>query len=346
MLNKNELVFLNSALKKIDDSREYISSTFARDFEHLIIEKYGCNYAHTCANGTDALVLALRCFDLKENELVIVPDYTFFSTAEAVTLAGGTPFFIDIDLRTFNISADDLRITIKKLLKENKIIKGVISVDLFGSLCDYKKIHSVCKEFGLFYISDSAQSFGIRFNNQPTTKFADVVCSSFFPSKPLGAIGDAGVCLTNSKKYYARIKSLSNHGQKDKKYIHYLFGYSSRIDELQSALLLYRYKNRFDADIEKRKNTWEICQSLLCEYGTIQLIPFSSSYYCFAIIPNSRCDEEKIVKVSSGLTDKVVLIDNYYPLHKMPVYNQKHFSQSYKKTHIVAKNMLTYLIVI
>ena len=333
-------------ISKVINSNDFISSKKTKEFEELVVERFGCKYAYACANGTDALLLALRCFDLKKDEYVIVPDYTFISTSEVVNLCGAIPLFVDIDPLTFNINPSHLKKILKKSLETGLKIRGVISVDLFGSLCDYKHISKICKQNNLFYISDSAQSFGIKFNGKATTYYADVVCSSFYPTKPLGAFGDAGICLTNNKKHYDRIKSLANHGSKKTKYLHYEIGYSSRIDEIQSVVLLYKYKMLFDNAINQRKKVWHDCQLALNEYGFSQLILFDSSYYCFTFIPNNLDCKSTALKIVKERFPFITLLTNYIPLHKMPIYKTLIAYDSFRNTNNLSKRLLAFLIAI
>lgn len=330
---------LSRCIKDICKRKDFISSKYALVLEDYICYKYGCLHSVTCANGTDAIKIALRCFDLKKDDIVLVPDYTFFSTAEVVSLCGGEPYFVDIDQETFQMDLSLAEMKIKELCLKGKCVRGIISVDIFGSLVDYKKIREICDNYELFFISDAAQSFGVKFEGNPTTNYADITCSSFHPTKVLGACGDAGICMTNDKEFYFRMKSLTNHGIHERKYVHYEIGYSSRMDEIQAAIVFNKYKFLYDYDIEERRRKWLFLKAQFEPLGEVQKINYSS-FYCFSILctDTSMQEARNLCEV-----EKYVTLDNYIPLHSMPVYRDKYFDNQSKSLEISKKILVIYI---
>ena len=206
----------------------------------------------TCGNGTDALFLALKALDIKSNEYVICPSYSFIATAEIIPLAGGIPYFVDVETSTFNISVESLKMAIMKLKKNNKKIRAIISVDLFGLPVDYEDLMNIARENKINLIADCAQSFGAKFGEQSVLSVADIATTSFFPTKPLGCYGDGGAVFTKSDEIAEIIKSIAIHGKGSNKYDNVRIGINSRLDEIQASILLIKLKY-LDRDNNLRK---------------------------------------------------------------------------------------------
>lgn len=189
----------------------------------------------TCANGTDALQIAMMALDLKAGDEVIVPSFTYVATAEVIGLLGLTPVMVDVDPDTFNITADVLEQALSPKTR------AIVPVHLFGQCTDMHPVLEFARKNDLFVIEDTAQAIGAIYTFPDGTKkkagaMGDVGCTSFFPSKNLGCYGDGGAIYTNNIQLGEKLASLANHGQ-IKKYVHKYIGVNSRLDSIQAAIL-------------------------------------------------------------------------------------------------------------
>ena len=187
-----------------------------------------------------------------QNDAIFTTNFSFFATAEVISLVGATPVFIDIDKKTFNIDPDLLEERILSVLKEGILMpKAIIAVDLFGQLADYCKLEKIAKKYDLLLIEDAAQSFGATFNEKKSCSFGDVAATSFYPAKPLGCYGDGGAIFTNDSKKADIYRSIRVHGQGLDKYDNLRVGLNSRLDTIQASVLLNKLKI-FDIELGKR----------------------------------------------------------------------------------------------
>lgn len=226
---------------------DFVGGKYVSELESELCAFSGSKYVAACGSGTDALILALKALNIQPGDKVICPSYTFTATAEAIVLTGGQPVFIDVDIDSYNLCP----IKTREYLKDNRDIKGVISVDIFGNPCEYNEFRKLCDEFGLFYISDAAQSFGSQCNGIHSVNFADISTTSFYPAKPLGCYGDGGALFTSDEIIYKRLLSLRNHGQGEDRYIYNEIGMCSRLDTIQAGVLLAKL-SIFDKELESR----------------------------------------------------------------------------------------------
>lgn len=234
----------------------YISGPEVAELEKELAEYVGVKHCITCANGTDALTLALRTWGIGKGDAVFVPDFTFFSSGECPASVGATCIFVDVDERTYNIDPVKLEEAILKIKKDGKYNpKVVIAVDLFGLPADYDKIKSICNKYGLLLLEDGAQGFGGEINGKKACSFGDIATTSFFPAKPLGCYGDGGAVFTNNDEWTSLIKSYAVHGKAgDDKYNNIRLGYNSRLDTVQAAILqvkLHAFKEYEVSDINR-----------------------------------------------------------------------------------------------
>lgn len=173
---------MDEAILRAIGNAHYIGGAEVTSLSDKLAEYVGVKHCLTCGNGTDALTLALRCFDVGENDAVFVPDFTFFATAEAVSLEKATPIFVDIEARTFNMSSKSLEAAIRAVLDEGKLKpKAIIAVDLFGQTADFGAIRKVADKYNLFLIEDGAQGFGGSIDGKKACSFGDISTTSFFP---------------------------------------------------------------------------------------------------------------------------------------------------------------------
>ena len=229
---------IDQAVSQVITDSNFISGKQVEKLEKSLAEYVGVKHCISCANGTDALTLALMAWGIKEGDAVFVPAFTFFSTGEVVSFEGALPVFIDVDKETFNISPDSLEQAIKRTLAQGKTVpKAVIAVDLFGLPADYGRIRAITDKYGLKLLEDGAQGFGGRLNGKRACSFGDISTTSFFPAKPLGCYGDGGAVFTDDDAAAALIRSIRIHGKGECKYDNVRIGMNSRLDTIQAAVL-------------------------------------------------------------------------------------------------------------
>lgn len=222
---------IEARIAKVLDHGRFIRGPEVRELEQKLAAFIGVPHCVSCANGTDALQLALMVLGIGRGDEVVVPAFSFFATAEAVLLVGATPVFVDIDPETFCIDP---------VLVEAAITprtRAVITVSLFGQCADVDALEHVAAEHGIALIEDAAQSFGATYKGRHSCSFGRIACTSFFPSKPLGCYGDGGALFTHDAALHDRLLALSQHGQV-RRYRHEYVGMNSRLDTIQAAVLL------------------------------------------------------------------------------------------------------------
>jgi dTDP-4-amino-4,6-dideoxygalactose transaminase len=220
-------------------------------FEKALAASCGARFAVSCGNGTDAIMLALVAKGIGAGDAVLVPDFTFTATAEAIVLAGATPVFVDVREDSFNIDVERLEAGVAAARDAGLKPRAVLAVDLFGLAADYDGLNAFCEAHRLLLIADAAQSFGAGFRGRKVGTLAPVTTTSFFPAKPLGCYGDGGAILTDDAELAATLKSLRVHGQGVDKYDNVRIGMNSRLDTLQAAILLCKLEI-FADEIEAR----------------------------------------------------------------------------------------------
>lgn len=221
---------IREALEKVFASHHYIMGAQVKELEEKISGYLGIRHAIGCASGTDALVMAIQALDIGEGDEVITTPFSFFATASSIWRNNATPRFTDIDPQTFNLDPARIEAAITPRTK------AILPVHLFGQSCDMTRIMEIAQKHGLKVIEDNAQGIGCTWRNKVTCSFGDIGTLSFFPSKNLGAMGDAGMCLTNSDDLAARLRQLRVHGE-NPRYYHKYVGLNSRLDTLQAAVL-------------------------------------------------------------------------------------------------------------
>lgn len=233
---------IDARIAAVLDHGEYIMGPEVKELETELAAFCGSKHCVSCANGTDALHLALLAIGAGAGDAVMVPSFTFAATAEAPCLVGATPVFADIDGASFNMDPASLRRSIAQARVEGLNPKAVIAVDLFGLPADYPAIEEIAKSEGMTLICDSAQGWGGEINGRKTGTFGDMTTTSFFPAKPLGCYGDGGAVFTDSAQLAALLDSLRVHGKGTEKYDNVRIGTNSRLDTLQAAILLEKLK--------------------------------------------------------------------------------------------------------
>ncbi len=226
---------INQAIQGVLESTAYINGPEVSQFQAALAQYLNVNHVTTCANGTDALQIAMMALGLKPGDEVITPSFTFVATVEVIALLGLTPVVVDVNPDTFTIDIESFKRAITPKTK------AVVPVHLFGQAADMEPIMNIAKEYNLFVIEDNAQALGAdyRFSDGTVKKVGSighVGATSFFPSKNLGCYGDGGALFTNDSQLAAQIKSVANHGM-TVRYYHDHVGVNSRLDTIQAAIL-------------------------------------------------------------------------------------------------------------
>lgn len=229
---------IDSAIEEVCTNATFIGGQQVKELEKELADYVGVKYCVTCANGTDALQLALMAWGVCPGDVVFVPDFTYFSSGEVVSAVGATPIFVDVDRRTYNIDPEQLEKAINDVETAGKYsAKAVVAVDLFGLPANFDRIKKICKKHNLLLLEDGAQGFGGELNGKKACTFGDISTTSFFPAKPVGCYGDGGAIFTNNDEWDALLRSYAVHGKGSSKYDNIRIGMNSRLDTLQAAIL-------------------------------------------------------------------------------------------------------------
>jgi dTDP-4-amino-4,6-dideoxygalactose transaminase len=304
---------INRAIEGVLNSGRFILGENVESFEREFASYLGVKHAIGVASGTDALVMALKALEVRRGDEIITVSFTFTSTVDSVVHNGGTPVFVDIDSESYTID-------VRKL--EHKITnktKAIIPVHLYGNPCDMNPIIETAEKHGLYIVEDAAQAHGAEYNGRKVGSLGHIACFSFYPSKNLGAYGDAGMIVTNDPDIGDKIRMLREYGQKEK-YRHELIGYNSRLDELQAAILRVKLKY-LDAWNEKRRICAKLYNELLGDMHDLISLPIevqgSKHVYHLYVIRTKQREELRHFLSVKGISTGI-----HYPIpvHKQPSY--------------------------
>lgn len=303
------------------DNTAYINGPAVKEFQQDFEKYLGVKHVIPCANGTDALQIALMALDLKPGDEVICPAFTYVATAEVIGLLGLVPIMVDVDVDTFNISLDHLD---QYVTPKTKVI---VPVHLYGQSADMEQILAFAKKHNLYVVEDNAQAIGSDYtfadgSSKKTGTIGEIGCTSFFPSKNLGCYGDGGAIMTNDDELAAKIRMIANHGQ-EKKYYHKVLGCNSRLDTLQAEVLKVKLKY-LDEYAAARNKMADYYDQNLAEISEIEVPKRSAS--------SNHVFHQYTLKIKNGKRDALqqYLAENkipsmiYYPL---PLYKQEAFQQ-------------------
>jgi dTDP-4-amino-4,6-dideoxygalactose transaminase len=244
---------LNRAILAAVESGQWVMGPQVGELEEKLAAFAGVKHCIACANGTDALMIVLRAWDIGPGDAVFVPAFTFAASAEVVALVGASPVFVDVLHDTYNMDPASLEAAITMIRREGKLRpRAVMPVDLFGQPADYRLLESIVSRHGLKMLCDTAQGFGGVLDGRRTGGIGDAAATSFFPAKPLGCYGDGGATFTNDDELAELLRSIRIHGQGTDKYENVRIGVNSRLDTIQAAILLEKLKI-FPDEIEKRE---------------------------------------------------------------------------------------------
>jgi dTDP-4-amino-4,6-dideoxygalactose transaminase len=298
----------------------YIMGPEVREFESSLAAFCGAKHALGCANGTDALQLALMALNVAPGDAVFCPTFTFASTAEVVPPMGATPIMVDVHEHSFNLDVASLKRAIVHARALGLRPAGVIPVDLFGHPADYDAIEAIAAEEGMWVIADSAQGFGASYRGRTTGSIGTIATTSFFPAKPLGCYGDGGAIFTGDDELAHLIQSYRVHGKGSHKYDNERIGLNSRLDTLQAAILLEKIAIYAD-EIEARQT---VAQRYADGIGDLLITPSvndecRSVWAQYTVRTKPGQNREAIM---AALGEKGVPAVVYYPrpLHKQTAY--------------------------
>ena len=320
---------LDGAVLEVLSSGYFIGGPQVKKIEEDLARYSGAGYGIALNSGTDALYLIMKALGIKEGDEVIVPSFSFFATAETVSLCGAKPIFCDIRQDTFNIDTDLLDGLVSAKTR------AVIPVHLYGQPAEMDPILSFAKKRGLKVIEDNAQAIGAEYRGRKTGSLGDAACLSFYPTKNLGGAGDGGMVLTNDAKLAEKIKILRDHGSA-KKYVHSEIGICSRLDELQAAVLNVKLKY-LNAWNEKRRENAKMYDSLL--KGAV--LPFAGNHVKHVYHQYTVRHPERN-RLMAFLKEKGITTGVHYPapLHSQEAYLKQGYSCSLPVSERAAEEVL------
>ena len=321
---------MDKAILDVVTSSAYVMGPKIKEMETAFADYVGVNHCIACNSGTDALLLALKAWDVKPGDAVFVPSFTFFASAEVIAMQGATPVFVDVDKDTFNMDVADLERKIEQTLRAGKLTpRVIIAVDLFGLPADFKAIRKVADKHGLYVLEDGAQGFGGRIEGKEACSFGDITTTSFFPAKPVGCYGDGGAVFTDNDEWAALIESYHIHGKGSDRYDNVRIGMNSRLDSIQAAILLVKLKAFKDYELVNVNRVAERYTEQLKGVVKTPIVPegFYSSWAQYTLQVESK-------EVRSHLQEALKVQDIptaiYYPIpmHRQTAFNYLNINEN------------------
>ena len=330
---------IDIAIQECLDTSSFIGGKAVEKFENDLAKYLGIKHVISCANGTDALQIALMALDLKRGDEVIVPAFTYVATAEVIGLLGLIPVMVDVNEHDFNIDVHKLE---RKITPRTK---AIVPVHLFGQSCDIDAIADICRPRGIKIIEDNAQSIGSEYisesNRAKTGTIGHIGCTSFFPSKNLGCYGDGGAIFTNDRNLADKIRMIAHHGQ-SKKYYHDIIGVNSRLDAIQASILNVKLRE-LDDFISRRQMVASFYDQKISGINDLHIPSRKSNtnhvFHQYTLrIKSNRRDELKKHLAEIGIPSMI-----YYPI---PLYKQNAYKSYYdgpplRVTEMLCKQVLS-----
>ena len=303
---------IDARIHGVLDRQAFIQGPEVKELEAALAAFSGAKRVVTCANGTDALQLALMALGIGRGDAVFVPSFTYTATAEVILLLGAIPVFVDVDPDTFNVDFDHAASVINAVRDAGELRPAALmTVDLFGQPVDYDRARALADEHGMAFISDAAQGFGADFKGRRVgAGMADVTTTSFFPAKPLGCYGDGGAVFTDSDELADTIRSICLHGKGREKYDVVRVGVNSRLDTLQAAILLPKLA-AFAGELEKRH---AVANAYIARLRNHVATPIAAEGYARFAWAQFTIKVENRDAVQARLKDAGVPANVYYPL--------------------------------
>ncbi len=325
---------LVAAARSVIESTQFILGENVQSFEREMASFLGVKHAIGCNSGTDALVIGLRALGVGPGDEVIVPSFTFFATAEAVSLVGGTPVFVDIDPQTYCLSIAEVQASI------TPATKAVIPVHLFGHSADMGPLCALAQENGIAVLEDTAQATGATYQGAKLGSLGTAGAFSFFPSKNLGAVGDGGLMVTNDDAIADTMRLLRVHGSR-KRYHNEAIGYCSRLDELQAAFLRIKLGYLEEAN-QARRTVAARYREMLSDIPGVSAPTVAAGIEHVFHQYTLRLPAERRDMVQASLSEAGIGSMIYYPIpiHQSPVYSGQ-ARRPLPETELAAKQVLS-----
>ena len=340
---------INKSVIGVMQDATFINGPTVKSFQNNLEAYLNVKHVIPCANGTDALQIAMMALDLKPGDEVITTNFTFAATVEVIALLNLKPVLVDVDLNTFNIDVDKL----EKVITSKT--KAIVPVHLFGQSANMEKIMLIAKEFNLFVIEDNAQAIGAEYQFKSGLKLktgtiGDIGTTSFFPSKNLGCFGDGGALFTNNDRLAKKIRGIVNHGMYER-YHHDVVGVNSRLDSVQAAVLNAKLPHLNSYNKSRQSSARKYTEALK-SCNEIKTPTFSNG--CKVICQNCHCHvfHQYTIRILSGrrnelanfLSELKIPFGIYYPipLHKQNAYKNKNYKdQSFKNTNTLCDEVIS-----
>ena len=305
---------IDKGIQSVIDSTAFILGKPVTDLERELADYVDRKHCVACGNGTDALVLALKAYNIGHGDAVFTADFTYIASASCAELVGATSVFADIDLKTFNIDPISLEKQIQKVMKEGKLKpKAIVPVDLFGQPANYVELEKLAKKYGLIIVEDAAQGFGGMVGDKRACSFGDISCTSFFPAKPLGCYGDGGAIFTDDDKIAERLRSLRAGGKSPvDKYDNIEIGTNSRLDTIQAAILLPKFNAFRDYELKAVHDVADWYTKRLKDYVVTPTVMsgYLSSWAQYTILLKNKEERDTL---QTKLKEKDIPSMIYYP---------------------------------
>ena len=334
-----------AGIQSVINSTGFILGKPVLELEEKLAAYVGRKHCIGVANGTEALQLSLMAYDVGPGDAVFTSDFTYFASAGCASIIGATPILVDIDLDTFNMSPTALEKQIQKVLEEGKLKpKFIIPVDLFGLPANYPEIEKIAAKYSMKVLEDAAQGFGGKINGKLACSFGDISATSFFPAKPLGCYGDGGAIFTDDDEIDARLRSLRASGKSpEDKYDNREIGMNSRLDTLQAAILLPKFKAFQDYEVDSVNLVADTYTAALKDHVITPAVPESylSSWAQYTILLENKQQRDM---VQAKLKEKGVPSMIYYPrgLHQQAAYRWMELSDdAYPNTLAATQRVLS-----
>ena len=312
-----------SLLKRIEgilDSGQFIMGAEVTELESRLAAYVGSRHCVSCSSGTDALFMPLLAKGVGPGDAVLTTPFTFVATAEVISLAGATPFFVDVCPDTFNINPELVGQAVDEAVQRGLKPKALIPVDLFGLPADYDRLTVVADDYRLWILEDAAQGFGSSFRGHKAGSFGLVGATSFFPAKPLGCYGDGGAIFTDDDELDHLLRSIRVHGSGVDKYSNDRIGINGRLDSIQAAVLLEKL-TIFDDELEARQRIADAYSSALQERFVVPRIPknYRSAWAQYSLLAESGEERERLIQAMQQAGIPAMI---YYkiPLHLQKAY--------------------------
>ena len=330
---------IDQGIQSVIESSAFILGKPVTELENKLAQYVGRKHCVGVANGTDALQLSLMSMGVGRGDAVFTSDFTYFASAGTASILGAVPILVDIDLQTFNISPEALEAAIQRVIEEGFLNpKVIVPVDLFGQPADYDKILPIAEKYGLKLLEDGAQGFGGSIRGKKACSFGNMSTTSFFPAKPLGCYGDGGAVFTDDDDVDSLLRSLRAQGKSPvDKYDNREIGMNSRLDTLQAAILLPKFKAFVEYELEAVNQAASWYTERLKDHYCVPMVPdgYYSSWAQYTILLENKEERDALQK---KLKEQGIPSMIYYPrgLHQQAAYKWMDLPDDYYPNTIEA----------